>query len=258
MATTYECLRIERSEQGWASIALHRPDKLNTLSVALRQELDQAVEALEQDPGVHVLILTGTGKAFTAGLDLDGWNSPEGPAAGAYRWDAVASLRKFTGPVIAAVNGLCITGGVEIVLACDLIVASDRARFADTHVCVGLLPGWGGSPRMIERVGIHRAKELALTGRMFSAQEAAAWGFVNEVVPHDDLLPRAQALAAEMLQARPQDLAQYKQLLDEESRLPFGEALRHERARSMAVNSPVTLDEIQSRLRQLVRKPPRD
>ncbi|MGH6625219.1 MAG: enoyl-CoA hydratase [Burkholderiaceae bacterium] len=252
MPSSYNCLTVERSGRGWATVAFNRPHKLNTLSIELRRELDDAVQSLEADDSVHVLILTGTGKAFTAGLDLDEWSATSDPAAAAYRWDAVASLRQFSGPIIAAVNGLAVTGGVEIVLACDVIVASDQARFADTHVRVGLLPGWGGSARMIQRVGVHRAKELALTGRFFTAQEAAQWGFVNQVVEHAQLMPRAQALAAEMLQAQPEHLVLYKQLLDEESRVPFAEALTWERTRSVAVNSLVTLEEIQRRVQKLV------
>mgnify|MGYP003349207266 FL=1 len=157
-------------------------------------------------PSVHVLILTAHGKAFTAGLDLNDWEAGEAPAAEAYRWDPVASLQRFSGPVIAAVNGPAITGGLELVLACDVILASDLARFADTHVRVGLLPGWGGSVRLIERIGLMRAKELALTGRFFSAEEAQRWGLVSEVVPHADLLSRARALAAQMLRARPEEI----------------------------------------------------
>lgn len=169
----FGCIAVTYSDQAWATIALNRPERLNTLSIRLRQELAQAVRQLESDDGVHVLILTGSGTAFTAGLDLDEWESPEGPAAAAYVHDAVAALRQFSGPIIAAVNGVAVTGGVELVLACDVIVASDRARFADTHARVGRFPGWGGSARLIQRVGLHRAKQLALTGRFFTAQEAA-------------------------------------------------------------------------------------
>jgi enoyl-CoA hydratase len=111
----------------------------------------------------------------------------------------VAALAHFSGPVIGAINGLAITGGVEIALACDLLIASSDARFADTHVKVGLLPGWGGSVRMQQRIGPHRAKELALTGRFFSADEALAWGFVNRVVAAAELRAEAQALARQML-----------------------------------------------------------
>lgn len=257
MSDTYRCLRVERSDAGWAVVAFNRPAQLNTLSIALRKEFDQAVRELEADPGVHVLILTGTGKAFSAGLDLNDWEAGERPAAEAYHWDPVASLQRFSGPVIAAINGLAVTGGVELALACDVIVASDLARFADTHVRVGLLPGWGGSVRLIERVGLLRAKELALTGRFFSAQEAERWGFVNEVVPHDGLLPRAQALALEMLQARPEDLVRYKRLLDEESRLPMPQALALERSASQALGVTVPASDLMERLSRLRNSRPR-
>ncbi len=251
MSDPYRHLAIERSDAGWAVVAFNRPEQLNTLSIALRQEFDQAVRELEADAGVHVLILTGTGKAFSAGLDLNDWDASEHLAAAAYHWDPVASLQRFSGPVIAAINGLAVTGGVELALACDVLVASDQARFADTHARVGLLPGWGGSVRLIERVGLHRAKELALTGRFFSAQEAAQWGFANEVVPHADLLPRAQALALQMLQSRPEDLARYKRLLDEESRLPLPQALQVERAASQTLNQTVSATELKDRLAAL-------
>ena len=251
MSYPYRCLAVDRSDQGWAVVAFNRPAQLNTLSIELRQEFDQAVRLLEADPDVHVLILTGTGKAFSAGLDLNDWDASEDPAAAAYRWNPVVSLQRFSGPVIAAVNGLAVTGGVELALACDVILASEQARFSDTHVRVGLLPGWGGSVRMIERVGLLRTKELALTGRIFSAQEALQWGFANEVLHHAELLPRAQAMAREMLKARPEDLARYKRLLDDESRLPMSEALQVEREASQALNETVSAIDLMQRLARL-------
>jgi enoyl-CoA hydratase len=243
------CVTVERSPEGWAVLTLNRPDRLNTLSIQLRQALEREVAALEQDPSIHVLILTAAGKMFTAGLDLDEWNSaaPD-PAAAAYRHDAVAALQQFRGPVIAAVNGPAITGGLEVVLSCDLIVASEHARFADTHVRVGLLPGWGGSVRLLSRVGIARAKELALTARTLNAEEALRLGLINHVVPHEELLPFAQAMAREMLKAEPESLKAYKALLDEESLLPMAQAMALERARSMATNSAQRLEDIRARL----------
>jgi enoyl-CoA hydratase len=246
------CVTVERSPEGWAVLTLNRPDRLNTLSIQLRQALEREVAALEQDPSIHVLILTAAGKMFTAGLDLDEWNSaaPD-PAAAAYLHDAVAALQQFRGPVIAAVNGPAITDGLEVVLACDLIVASEHARFADTHVRVGLLPGWGGSVRLLSRVGIARAKELALTARTLNAEEALRLGLINHVVPHEELLPFAQAMAREMLKAEPQSLKAYKALLDEESLLPMAQAMALERTRSMATNSAQRLEDIRARLDRL-------
>jgi enoyl-CoA hydratase len=248
-----ETLLVERDGAGYATIVFNRPDKLNTLSIRLRQELAVAVDALEADPAVRVLILTGAGRAFSAGLDLDEWAAPGVTAAAAYELDAVATLQRFSGPLIGAINGLAITGGVEIALACDVLIASSSARFADTHVQVGLLPGWGGSARMIERIGLQRAKELALTGRFLGADEALAWGFVNRVVAPKQLRPEAEALARQMLAGVPEGLVAYKRLLDAEAGTTLTDALRIERAASLANNLPVGRAEIDARLAKLRR-----
>ncbi len=265
MAT--DVLRVERDPDGFATLTFNRPDKLNTLSLALRQALARAVAELEADPAIGALILTGSGRAFTAGLDLDEWaaagqgdlaaGTHDGAGAYAEGGDAVAALQQFSGPVIGAINGLCITGGLEIALACDLLLASADARFADTHVKVGLLPGWGGSVRLLQRIGAVRAKELALTGRFFSADEALAWGLLNRVLPAPELLPAAQALARQIL-ANPRDgVARYKRLLDREAGLAGGDALQLERDASRANNLPLTRAEIEARLSLLRRQPAR-
>lgn len=252
--SSFDTLLVERASEGYAIVTLNRPDKLNTLSIRLRQELMQAIAELQAAPDVHVLILTGAGRAFTAGLDLDEWATEGLSPAGAHEYDAVAALQQFQGPVIGAINGLAITGGVEIAMACDLLVAASDARFADTHVKVGLLPGWGGSVRMLRRIGLHRAKELALTGRFLSADEALAWGMVNRVVPPEQLLPAARALALEMLAHPPEGLVAYKQLLDAEAAVSLAEGLRLERAASTAANAGVTRAEIDLRLARLRRQ----
>jgi len=245
----FEHLLVEPHADGFATIVFNRPAKLNTLSIALRRELARAVDALEADPAIRVLILTGAGRAFTAGLDLDEWGAA--PAAGAWEHDAVAALARFSGPVIGAINGLAITGGVEIALACDLLIAAGDARFADTHVKVGLLPGWGASVRMQQRIGPHRAKELALTGRFLGADEALAWGLVNRVVPPERLREEAEALARQMLANQPEGLVAYKKLLDDEAGLTLADAFKLERERSRAANVGVTRDEIDARLARL-------
>lgn len=252
--SSFETLLVERANEGYAVVTLNRPDKLNTLSIRMRQELMQAFAELQAAPDVHVLILTGAGRAFTAGLDLDEWATEGLSPAGAHEYDAVAALRQFAGPVIGAINGLAITGGVEIAMACDLLLAASDARFADTHVKVGLLPGWGGSVRLLRRVGLHRAKELALTGRFLSADEALAWGMVNRVVPTDQLLPAARALALEMLVNPSEGLVAYKRLLDEASAVTQAEGLRIERTASTAANAGVTRAEIDARLARLRRR----
>jgi enoyl-CoA hydratase len=247
----FDTILVERSPDGFATLVLNRPDKLNTLSIRMRQEIAQAVDELEADPAIRVLILTGTGRAFTAGLDLDEWQAPGVVSAAAYEHDAVAALQRFSGPVIGAINGLAITGGLEIALACDVLIASSTARFADTHVKVGLLPGWGGSVRMARRIGLHRAKELALTGRFLPADEAMAWGLVNRVVAPEQLRPEAEGMARQMLEGVPQALVDYKRLLDEEAGVTLADALALERAASLANNVPVPREEIDARLARL-------
>ena len=253
-STSYETILVERSEEGFATLVLNRPDKLNTLSIQLRREMAAAIDALEADPKIRVLILTGAGRAFTAGLDLDEWAAPGVVAAGAYEHDAVETLKRFSGPVIGAINGLAMTGGVEIALACDVLIASTEARFADSHAQVGLLPGWGGSARMVRRIGLHRAKELALTARFLSAEEAGAWGFVNHVVAPEALRPSAEAMARQMLACVPEALVAYRKLLDDEAGMTLADALRFERAASLANNTPVGRAEIDARLAQLRRR----
>jgi enoyl-CoA hydratase len=153
--------------------------------------------------------------------------------------------------VIGAVNGPAVTGGLELALACDFLVASTQARFADTHAMVGLLPGWGGSVRLARRVGLARAKELALTGRFLDGGEALAWGLVNRVVPPERLLPTAQELAAQMLQAEPRTLRAYRRLLDEGAGLALPQALAAERRASVAHNTPVARASVQARAKAM-------
>lgn len=250
--STHEDLLVERLPEGIATLTLNRPARRNTLSVRLRADLRTAVAELEADPAIRVLVLTGAGDVFCAGLDLAEWGAPGvAPAAGAYELDAVESLLAFTGPVIGAINGPAVTGGLELALACDLLIASTGASFCDSHALVGLLPGWGGSVRLARRIGLARAKELAFTGRFLSATEAERWGLVNHVVPPQELQPRARALALQMLAAVPATLPAYKRLLDEEDARTFPEALALERRASLAANPGVAREELDARLQRV-------
>lgn len=248
----YTTLLVERDAEGFATIVFNRPAKLNTLSIALRRELAHAVATLEADAAVRVLILTGSGRAFSAGLDLDEWATA--PAAAAWEHDAVAAIAPFSGPVIGAINGLTITGGLELALACDVLVAASDARFADTHTLVGLLPGWGGSVRLQQRIGLHRAKELAFTARFLGAEEALAWGLVNRVVAPERLRGEAEAMARQMLATVPEGLVAYKRLLNDEAALPFAQALALERERARQANLGVPREDIDARLARLKRR----
>lgn len=167
-------------------VTLSRPERRNALTPRLHELVVAAVGELDADPGVAAIVLTGADPAFCAGVDLGALASGERfvvPADG-----QVGPLPPTVTPLIAAVNGPAMTGGLELVLACDVVVASDRATFADTHARVGVVPGWGMSVLLPRAVGAQRAALMTLTGRTVDAATAAAWGLVAEVVPHDDLL----------------------------------------------------------------------
>jgi enoyl-CoA hydratase len=248
----FNTLRVLRGEEGFATVVFDRPDKLNTLSNELRQEFVAAVQALEADPSVRVLIVTGSGRAFSAGMDLDEWGATGELAAGAYDNDPVRAIRAFSGPVIGAINGLAMTGGLEIALSCDLLVASTQARFADTHAHVGLLPGWGGSVRMARAIGLNRAKELALTGRYLGAEEALAWGLVNHVVEPEALMAKAEEIARQMAAAVPETLCAYKRLLDDGAGLRMDDAIALERRLSIENNAKANRAAIEARVAAMV------
>jgi enoyl-CoA hydratase len=188
-----------------AVVTLNRPEARNALNAALRHGLRQAILDAEADDGVGVIILTGADPAFCAGLDLKELSQPRSEASGAVTRDD-EGRGPYQGPLpptekllIGAVNGVAITGGFELALNCDFLVASERARFADTHARVGIMPGWGLTVRLVQLIGPARAKELSVTGNFLDARTAYDWGLVNHVVPHDELLPFCRQLAADCL-----------------------------------------------------------
>src|SRR5919206_1920546 len=191
-------LLVDRADRV-ATVTLNRPESRNALSAELIAALRSAMRELEDDDGVDVVILTGADPAFCAGLDLkqlgsSGANLSEGSRDdGVPSWSPGPPLSK---PVIGAVNGVAVTGGLELALNCDILIASERARFADTHARVGLLPTWGLSVRLPQKVGVGLARRMSLTGDYLSATDALRAGLVTQVVPHDELIPTAQRVAA--------------------------------------------------------------
>lgn len=236
---------------GYAVVTLNRPAALNALSRASMAQLSATIDALQADPAVRVLILTGAGKAFCAGLDLKELGSGQaalgGGENGVTARDPVAALARFSGPVIGAINGAAVTGGFELALACDVLLASPQARFADTHARIGVAPGWGLSQKLSRAIGIYRAREVSLTGNWVSAEQAAAWGFVNRVVPAAELLPAARALAGDMLGCLPDMLVRYKAIIDDGFALNFGEGMQLEKTRSREFNAQVGAAAIEAR-----------
>ena len=221
-------LLIERPFDGAVVLTLNRPHAMNALSRSLRGHLRDAFRTLARDPTARVIVLTGAGRAFCAGLDLKELGAQAGATDAVYDGDLMGAMNAFSGPIIGAVNGAAITGGFELALACDLLIASTEARFADTHARVGVMPGWGLSQKLGRLIGLARAKELSLTGNFLSARQAEAWGLVNRVVVPQALLPEALALAADMLSALPDMLIAYKRVMDQGHATTLHEGLKLE------------------------------
>ena len=190
------------------TITLNRPEARNALNRAVMYGLWDAVTAANTDPEIDAVVITGADPAFSAGVDLKEVSGavpqsapprpvgegPERMPNGLYRF--VPDIDK---PIIGAINGVCVTGGLEIALQCTILVASDQARFGDTHARVGIMPGGGLTVLLAQAVGWRAAVELSLTARFVTADEALRLGLVNHVVPHAELLPYAQGLAGEIV-----------------------------------------------------------
>ncbi|MEM9623695.1 MAG: enoyl-CoA hydratase [Pseudomonadota bacterium] len=205
---------VERSE-GVSIVTLNRPEALNALSAALRNRISDVFLELSTDDSVEVIILTGAGRAFTVGLDLKELGGEQAPDATLSSRDLGQAIVEVGKPVIGAINGFAITGGFEIALMCDFLIASPNARFADTHARVGVVPGWGLSQRLPRLIGINRAKELSLTGNYLDAETACAWGLVNRVVPAEELLPTCKQLANDILTTDPTTRNSMRRIMDE-------------------------------------------
>ena len=227
-------LRVE-SHDAVAVVTLDRPRARNALNAALRRALYETMSQLDADPSVHVVVLTGADPAFCAGLDLKELaGAPESVSGGfgpGTNFDR--PFPHMSVPVIGAVNGVAVTGGFELALLCDFLVASDRARFADTHARVGIMPGWGLTVTLPQAIGIRRAKELSSTGNYLDAATAHQWGLVNHVVPHERLMPTALALAADVASNDTHGVRHILATYDAGAAVTAGEALELERSRSL-------------------------
>lgn len=247
-------LRVEKRDR-IAIVTLNRPAKGNALNRALREAFVSAFEALAGDDAIEVLILTGAGSAFSTGLDLQELGSGgSGAFEGATSLGLPRAMARFPGPIIAAVNGAAVTGGFELALCCDVIVASRAARFADTHARVGVLPGWGISQRLSRTVGIYRAKLLSLTGNYIDAETAERWGLVSCLAEPAELMPTAMRIAADMLGCSSGLPAAYKRVIDAGFATTYGEGLRAEIRASLEHAQGVSASGISARRRDVIER----
>ena len=248
----YEQILYEARE-GIATITLNRPDKLNAYTVRMGEELVDAFGRARGDAAVRVIVLTGAGRGFCAGVDLDALRAPQGGGEAAAAQRAAgerssprlgeeafvrtfpAELLRFPKPVIAAINGAAIGVGVTMTLPCDVRLAAAEAKLGLTFTKLGLLPGLGSTHLLPRLVGRARALELVLTARVISAEEAARIGLVNRVVPGDALLKQAGEMAAAMAEKDPAVLAAAKALLGRGEAAGMEEAMRWEGEQSAAL-----------------------
>jgi enoyl-CoA hydratase len=195
----FENLLLEASA-GVAKLTINRPQSLNALNGQLLTELECAISRLEQDDDVKVVVITGAGeKAFVAGADIKemaSLDSFQGHSFALKGQKVMLALRKMKKPVIAALNGYALGGGLELALACDFIYASDKAKVGFPEVTLGIMPGFGGTQNLARLIGPAKANEMIFTGRMISAEKALAWGIVNEVYPAAELLTKALETAS--------------------------------------------------------------
>jgi len=199
---------------GITVVTLNRSQALNALSNPLRNTISATFDKLANDESTEVIILTGAGRAFTVGLDLKELGGEVSQTEKPLSRDIEISMREVGKPIIGAVNGFAITGGFEMALMCDFLVATPSAKFADTHARVGVVPGWGLSQKLPRLIGINRAKELSLTGNFLDAKTALDWGLVNRVVDPEILIPTCIELANDILSTDKVTRTEIRKIMD--------------------------------------------
>jgi 2-(1,2-epoxy-1,2-dihydrophenyl)acetyl-CoA isomerase len=238
----YESILFEVAD-GIATITLNRPDKLNAYTTEMGEEVVSALRAVREDDGVRAVILTGAGRGFCAGVDLEhlkahqaGQNAAAGKAPRLGEEDFLRKmpleLVEFPKPVIVAINGAAIGVGVTMALPCDIRIAAAGAKIGVTFAKLGILPGLGSTHLLPRLVGMAKALELVLTAKVIRAEEAAEIGLVNAVVPGETLMDEARAMAAQMAECRPEVLAAAKRALLHGAQVSLADAMSNEQEQS--------------------------
>lgn len=237
---------LREDQDGLAILSLNRPEALNALSpslfVELRQHIDSIAEQIEE---IGCVILCGKGRSFSAGNDLKAIQAGEAAPSRHFQAETLDAIENLPQPVIAAVQGHCYTGSLELALACDLMVTADSAKLADTHGKWGMSPTWGMSQRLPRRVGLLAAKEMMFSGRVVSGAEAAAMGLANRCVPDDELMRSATAMGRDFLQNSWFTLRADKMLVNQGLNYTLADGLAFERK-----NSPGRGPDLEARLKQ--------
>lgn len=237
---------LREDQDGLAILTLNRPEALNALSPSLFVELREHIDAIaEQIDEIGCVILCGKGRSFSAGNDLKAIQAGEVAPSRHFQAETLDAIERLPQPVIAAVQGHCYTGSLELALACDLLVAAEGARFADTHGKWGMSPTWGMSQRLPRRVGLLAAKEMMFSGRVVNGPEAASMGLANRCVPDDALMSETVAMARGFLENSWFTLRADKMLVNRGLNFTLAEGLQFERE-----NSPGRGPDLEERLKQ--------
>ncbi|MDI6690493.1 MAG: enoyl-CoA hydratase-related protein [Candidatus Bathyarchaeota archaeon] len=242
----FKYIIYEKSE-GIATLTLNRPEALNAFNKEVVEEVLQALEDIKADENIRVAILTGTGeKAFSAGADIKamkGMNALKARELSLMGEKLCNALENLEKPVIAAINGYALGGGLEVAMACDIRIASETARMGQTEINIGLIPGWGGTQRLPRLIGKTKAKELIFTGRIIDAKTAEQLGIVNMVVPTDKLKEAVREFALEIASKAPVAIKVAKSLIDKGSEISLDAAIALEREGFGVVASTEDLQE---------------
>lgn len=226
-------LVLREDDDGLCALTLNRPESLNALNPALFVELRDHIDAIaDQTDSVGCVILCGNGRSFSAGNDLKAIRAGEQAPSPYYQAETLEAIERLPQPVIAAVQGHCYTGSLELALACDLLIAADDARFADTHGKWGMSPTWGMTQRLPRRVGLLNAREMMFSGRVVGGEEAVTLGLANRCVPRDKLMDAAREMARSFLENSWFTLRADKMLLNRGLNHGLDDGLRFEREHS--------------------------
>ena len=226
---------IYDTNDGVATITLNRPKALNAITPTMLAELKQALEDAGADDSIGVVVLTGEGRAFSAGVDLQALNEVKlqagsvGSGLDGVAREVIDAIQTLPKVVIAKINGFCFTGALELALGCDLLVVANEAKLGDTHTKWGLRPTWGMSARLPDAIGLRKARELSFTAATFTGEDAVNMGLANRAVPLDELDATVQELADAILPNSRESIAAYKQLYNKGASQPVAEALAYER-----------------------------
>ncbi|GBG93071.1 hypothetical protein CBR_g58690 [Chara braunii] len=225
--------RTDAQSQGVVVITINRPEALNSLTREMIVDLARVFAELSEDPSVRVVCLTGAGRAFCAGVDLTAASSVfQGNAFDNEHESPVAQMAKCSFPIIGVINGAAVTAGLELALACDILIASTKARFADTHCVFGIAPGWGLSQKLPRMIAANRARDFSFSGKFITGETAEKWGLVSQVVEPERLMAVAIAFASTIAKNHQKMVKHYKRVLNDGLGMPLKEALQMEQNRA--------------------------